>query len=71
MSKIAHTLFNIAIAIIFLPFITPFSRLLIKRLLPDKPDIISQAQSTLIRIVLASPSLALVQATRGAEGRLT
>ena len=62
---IAHTLFNIAIAIIFLPFITPFTGL-IKRLLPDKPDMHKSGAKYLDPIVLASPSLALVQATREA-----
>lgn len=64
----AHTLFNIAIAVIFLPFAGPFTRL-VQKLLPLR---VTDEEGKKIGpkyldpIVLASPALALGQATREA-----
>lgn len=61
----AHTLFNIAIAILFLPFTSPFTRF-VEMLLPEKEPAARFGPKYLDPIVLASPSLALVQASREA-----
>ncbi|MBV5326847.1 MAG: Na/Pi cotransporter family protein [Chlorobium sp.] len=56
----AHTVYNILMALLFLPLLPPFSRLLI-RLLPDNPDEIRQVPSVwyIQESALATPSLAL------------
>jgi len=59
----AHTFFNIAIAILFLPFTKPFTRL-VTLLLPEHETQERFAPKYLDPIVLNSPSLALVQASR-------
>ncbi len=59
----AHTLFNIAIAVLFLPFITPFTRL-VKVLMPEREPTTRFGPKYLDPIVLTSPTLALVQASR-------
>jgi len=59
----AHTLFNIAITIIFLPFIGPFTRL-VTLILPEKKGAERFGPKYLDPIVLSSPPLALVQASR-------
>jgi phosphate:Na+ symporter len=59
----AHTFFNIGIAIIFLPFTGPFTRL-VKFLLPEKFMPEKFGPKYLDPLVLTSPTLALVQATR-------
>ncbi len=59
----AHTLFNIAITIIFLPFIGPFTRL-VTFILPEKKGAERFGPKYLDPIVLSSPPLALVQASR-------
>lgn len=59
----AHTFFNIAIAVCFLPFTAPFTRL-VKLLLPDRLVSKRFGPRYLDPIVLTSPTLALVQASR-------
>jgi phosphate:Na+ symporter len=59
----AHTLFNIGIAVFFLPFINPFTRL-VKRIMPEREPQGRFGPRYLDPIVLTSPTLALVQATR-------
>lgn len=59
----AHTLFNIAIALVFLPFTGPFTRL-VSVLLPARAGEVKFGPKYLDPIVLSSPSLALVQASR-------
>ncbi|MBI5560072.1 MAG: Na/Pi cotransporter family protein [Deltaproteobacteria bacterium] len=62
---LAHTFFNIAIAVLFLPFTGPLTKL-VQRLLPERAAENSTGPRYLDPLVLASPSLALVQATREA-----
>lgn len=63
---VAHTLFNIALAVIFLPFTRPLTRL-VERIRPDTGGVNKRfASKYLDPIVLSSPSLALVQASREA-----
>ena len=59
----AHTFFNIGIAVLFLPFTGPFTRL-VTALLPQSLAPERFGPKYLDPIVLASPTLALVQATR-------
>jgi len=59
----AHTFFNIGIAVLFLPFTGPFTRF-VKALLPHSLSPERFGPKYLDPIVLASPTLALVQATR-------
>jgi phosphate:Na+ symporter len=59
----AHTFFNIGIAILFLPFTGPFTRF-VSALLPQSFAPERFGPKYLDPIVLTSPSLALVQATR-------
>lgn len=59
----AHTFFNIGIAVIFLPFTGPFTRL-VKFLLPERAVAERFGPKYLDPLVLTSPTLALVQATR-------
>ncbi len=59
----AHTFFNIAIAVCFLPFIGPFTRL-VKVLMPEREQPGRFGTKYLDPIVLTSPTLALVQASR-------
>jgi phosphate:Na+ symporter len=59
----AHTFFNIGIAVIFLPFTGPFTRL-VKFLMPEKFIPVKFGPKYLDPMVLTSPTLALVQATR-------
>lgn len=59
----AHTFFNIAIAVLFLPFTGPFTRL-VTFLLPQSALPERFSPKYLDPIVLNSPSLALVQASR-------
>ncbi|MDP2689820.1 MAG: Na/Pi cotransporter family protein [Deltaproteobacteria bacterium] len=59
----AHTFFNIAIAVCFLPFTGPFTRL-VKRVMPQGEPTGKFGPKYLDPIVLSSPTLALVQATR-------
>ena len=59
----AHTFFNIGIAVLFLPFTGPFTRL-VTTLLPPSLAPERFGPKYLDPIVLASPTLALVQATR-------
>jgi len=59
----AHTFFNIGIAVLFLPFTGPFTRF-ITALLPHSLSPERFGPKYLDPIVLASPTLALVQATR-------
>lgn len=59
----AHTFFNIGIAVFFLPFITPFTRL-VTRLMPERDSSARFGPRYLDPIMLTSPTLALVQATR-------
>ncbi len=59
----AHTLFNIAITVTFLPFIGPFTRL-VTFILPEKEGTEKFGPKYLDPIVLSSPPLALVQASR-------
>lgn len=59
----AHTFFNIGIAILFLPFTGPFTRL-VSALLPQSLAPERFGPKYLDPIVLTSPTLALVQATR-------
>jgi phosphate:Na+ symporter len=60
---IAHTFFNIGIAVLFLPFTGPFTRI-VSALLPQSLAPERFGPKYLDPIVLASPSLALVQAAR-------
>lgn len=60
---VAHTFFNIAIAFIFLPFIAPLTDL-IKKMLPEKEAPQKFGPKYLDPLVLESPTLALVQASR-------
>lgn len=59
----AHTLFNIGIAVIFLPFTGPFTRA-VQLILPERAEVEKFGTKYLDPLVLASPSLALAQATR-------
>ncbi len=59
----AHTFFNIVIAVCFLPFTAPFTRL-VKRVMPQGEPTGKFGPKYLDPIVLSSPTLALVQATR-------
>ncbi|MBW7956416.1 MAG: Na/Pi cotransporter family protein [Deltaproteobacteria bacterium] len=59
----AHTFFNIGIAAIFLPFTGPFTRL-VTRLMPESKAPAKFGAKYLDPIVLSSPTLALVQASR-------
>lgn len=59
----AHTFFNIAIAVLFLPFTTPFTRL-VTLMLPEREAPAKFGTKYLDPIVLSSPSLAIVQASR-------
>ncbi len=59
----AHTFFNIAIAVLFLPFIDPFTKV-VQFLLPETRGVERFGPRYLDPIVLSTPSLALVQATR-------
>lgn len=59
----AHTFFNIGIAVLFLPFTGPFTRF-VSALLPQSFAPERFGPKYLDPIVLTSPSLALVQATR-------
>lgn len=59
----AHTFFNIGIAVLFLPFTGPFTRL-VSALLPQSFAPERFGPKYLDPIVLTSPTLALVQATR-------
>lgn len=59
----AHTLFNIVIAVVFLPLTNPFTNL-IKKLMPERVSALKFGPKYLDPIVLSSPTLALVQATR-------
>lgn len=61
----AHTFFNIAIAVLFLPFTGPFT-LLVKKIMPEKAGSGRFGPRYLDPIVLSSPTLALVQASREA-----
>ena len=61
----AHTFFNIAIALLFLPFTGPFTDF-IKILLPKREEHKRFGPKYLDPMVLASPTLALVQASREA-----
>lgn len=61
----AHTLFNVIMAILFLPFIGLFSKLVVK-LVPEKAEEKKFGPMYLDDHVLATPSLALGQATREA-----
>ncbi|OGP24212.1 MAG: hypothetical protein A2X99_09620 [Deltaproteobacteria bacterium GWB2_55_19] len=61
----AHTFFNIAIALLFLPFTGPFTDF-IKILLPEREEHKRFGPKYLDPMVLASPTLALVQASREA-----
>lgn len=61
----AHTFFNIGIAVLFLPFTGPFTRL-VTAILPPSFAPERFGPKYLDPIVLASPPLALVQATREA-----
>jgi phosphate:Na+ symporter len=56
----AHTIFNIGIALLFLPFVSQFSRI-VYRLVPDKPvDEIEELQPKyLSELLFETPSLAL------------
>lgn len=59
----AHTFFNIAIALLFLPFTGPFTNF-VKILLPEREEKKRFGPKYLDPMVLASPTLALVQASR-------
>lgn len=59
----AHTLFNIGIAVLFLPFTGPFTRL-VSFLMPVSKQPERFGPKYLDPIVLSSPTLALVQASR-------
>jgi phosphate:Na+ symporter len=59
----AHTFFNIAIAVLFLPFTGPFTNL-VQHLLPQRIEVKKFGPKFLDPMVLATPSLALGQATR-------
>ncbi|MBI1911358.1 MAG: Na/Pi cotransporter family protein [Deltaproteobacteria bacterium] len=59
----AHTFFNIAITVLFLPFTVPFTNL-VKFLMPEREGAVRFGPKYLDPIVLSSPTLALVQATR-------
>jgi phosphate:Na+ symporter len=59
----AHTLFNIGIAIVFLPFTKPFTRL-VKLIMPDTAAAARFGPRYLDPLVLGTPTLALAQATR-------
>jgi phosphate:Na+ symporter len=61
----AHTLFNVIMAVLFLPFIGLFSKLVVK-LVPEKAEEKKFGPMYLDDHVLATPSLALGQATREA-----
>ncbi|MBI5811008.1 MAG: Na/Pi cotransporter family protein [Deltaproteobacteria bacterium] len=61
----AHTFFNIGIAVIFLPFIAPFTNL-VKLLLPESAAPEKFGPKYLDPLVIETPSLALVQASREA-----
>ncbi len=61
----AHTFFNIAIAVLFLPFTGPFTSL-VKFLLVEKEEPKRFGPKYLDPIVLSTPSLALIQASREA-----
>lgn len=60
---IAHTIFNVAIAVVFVPFTGPFTAL-VKRLMPERAQAEKFGPKYLDPFALASPSLALVQASR-------
>jgi phosphate:Na+ symporter len=59
----AHTLFNVIMAVVFLPLIGPFAKL-IARLVPEKAEEKKFGPMYLDDHVLATPALALGQATR-------
>jgi len=59
----AHTFFNIAIAVCFLPFTGPLTSL-VKLLMPEREEAGRFGTIYLDPIVLTSPTLALVQASR-------
>lgn len=59
----AHTFFNLAITVLFLPFTVPFTNL-VKFLMPEREGAVRFGPKYLDPIVLSSPTLALVQATR-------
>ncbi len=59
----AHTLFNMLIALVFLPFLGLFAKFLV-RLVPESPEEKKFGPKYLDEHVLKTPSLALSQATR-------
>src|SRR3990170_998615 len=59
----AHTFFNIGIAVLFLPFTGPFTRF-VSLILPESKTPEKFGPKYLDPIVLSSPTLALVQASR-------
>jgi phosphate:Na+ symporter len=60
----AHTLFNVAVAVVFLPLVPLMGRL-VERLIPKRPEEGKQfGPLYLDRAALTSPALALAQATR-------
>ncbi len=61
----AHTIFNIGIAFVFLPFLTPFSNL-ICRFVPDKKVILGAQEEPVILddALISTPALALTAAKR-------
>ncbi|MBI5199513.1 MAG: Na/Pi cotransporter family protein [Nitrospirae bacterium] len=59
----AHTLFNFAIAIIFLPFLGPIEKV-IRRMVPDKVSLEKFGPRYLDPHLISTPELALGQATR-------
>jgi phosphate:Na+ symporter len=61
----AHTFFNIAIMVIFLPFTGALTRL-VKAIMPEREAQAGPGPRYLDPIVLSSPALALIQATREA-----
>ena len=57
----AHSIFNVAVALLFLPFTVPFARL-INRMVPDRPVAEEEAiikSKYLDRILLMTPALSL------------
>ena len=62
----AHTFFNIGIAVLFLPFTGPFTRF-VSLILPESKTPEKFGPKYLDPIVLSSPSLALVQASRESQ----
>lgn len=61
-----HTLFNVAVAVLWMPFLTPYATLL-RRLLPDRPETTSEASPRYLDPAARSmPALALGAASREA-----